>query len=37
MEWQEVYSNGQNTGIIAEYKKMREQGCFILLKKKKVD
>lgn len=37
MEWKELYSNGQNTGIIAEHKKIHEQRCFILLKKKKVD
>lgn len=35
MEWKELYSNGQNTGIIAEHKKIHEQRCFILLKKKK--
>lgn len=37
MEWKELYGNGQNTGIIAEHKRIPEQWCFILLKKKKAD
>lgn len=37
MEQQEQWGNEQNTSIITEHKKIPENGCFVVLKKKGVN